>query len=92
MSMLMFLYAIGNLNDVSWGTRETQLESKSSISNSQEEMEEEEGHVCSFGKFCTYVNSVLDRKKNFFSISFFKYNRWFYYSQDIVDYHFRLFF
>ncbi|CAG2190883.1 CHS1 [Mytilus edulis] len=71
MSMLMFLYAIGNLNDVSWGTRETQLESESSISNSQEEMEEEEGHVCSFGKFCTcmlcprnsYTKSILNKWK-----------------------------
>lgn len=63
MSMLMFLYAIGNLHDVSWGTRETKSESESSISKSHEEMEEEKGHFCSFGKLCTYVNSVLDRKK-----------------------------
>lgn len=51
--MLMFLYAIGNLHDVSWGTRDTKSEAKSFIGKSQEEIEQEKGHFCSFGKFFT---------------------------------------
>ncbi|XP_076089023.1 chitin synthase chs-1-like [Mytilus galloprovincialis] len=52
-SMLMFLYSIGNLHDVSWGTRDTKSESESLKSKSHEEMVKEKGYFCTVGQFCT---------------------------------------
>lgn len=58
MSMLLFLYSIGNLHNVSWGTRET----KTDISEHDEVKEkqkhtpekEETGHFFSLGNFFRY--------------------------------------
>ncbi|CAC5365455.1 CHS1 [Mytilus coruscus] len=80
MSMLMFLYAIGNLHDVSWGTRETK--SESFIRKSQEEMEKEKGYFCSFGKFCTCMFCPTNNyTKSDFILSIL--NKWKYLKDDL---------
>ncbi|CAG2231383.1 CHS1 [Mytilus edulis] len=82
MSMLMFLYAIGNLHDVSWGTRDTKSEAKSFIGKSQEEIEQEKGHFCSFGKFCTCMFcSTNNYTKSDYILSIL--NKWKYHEDDL---------
>ncbi|XP_052079431.1 chitin synthase chs-2-like [Mytilus californianus] len=52
MSMLMFLYSIGNLHIVSWGTRETKQASDNTKPDKKFKPEKEEkGYFCSLGKF-----------------------------------------
>lgn len=56
MSMLMFLYSIGNLHIVSWGTRETKqvsTEPKSKETKHKPE-KEERGYFCTLGNFFGY--------------------------------------
>ena len=52
MSMLMFLYSIGNLHVVSWGTRETKQKTESDSPKKTHTPEKEEtGYFCSLGNF-----------------------------------------
>ncbi|XP_071150061.1 chitin synthase chs-2-like isoform X2 [Mytilus edulis] len=51
MSMLMFLFAIGNLHVTSWGTRETKAEPKDMKKSKNVNEKEETGYFCSLGKF-----------------------------------------
>ncbi|XP_052079458.1 chitin synthase chs-2-like [Mytilus californianus] len=51
MSMLMFLYSLGNLHVTSWGTRETKTESVDKENPRQKPEKEETGYFCSLGKF-----------------------------------------
>ncbi|CAC5393469.1 CHS1 [Mytilus coruscus] len=52
MSMLMFLYSIGNLHIVSWGTRETKQKTESDSPKKTHIPEKEEtGYFCSLGNF-----------------------------------------
>ncbi|XP_071149954.1 chitin synthase chs-2-like [Mytilus edulis] len=52
MSMLMFLYSIGNLHIVSWGTRETKETTDNTKPDKKFKPEKEEkGYFCSLGKF-----------------------------------------
>ncbi|XP_052089240.1 chitin synthase chs-2-like [Mytilus californianus] len=51
MSMLMFLYSIGNLHVVSWGTRETNKENTSTKAKAESMKNEEKGYFCKFGSF-----------------------------------------
>ncbi|XP_052079667.1 chitin synthase chs-2-like [Mytilus californianus] len=56
MCMLMFLYSIGNLHVVSWGTRETKQEPDSKTQKSNHVPEnDEKGYFCSLGSFCSCI-------------------------------------
>lgn len=53
MCMLMFLYSIGNLHVVSWGTRETKQEPDTKTQKAKQTPEnDEKGYFCSLGSFC----------------------------------------
>ncbi|XP_071150256.1 chitin synthase chs-2-like [Mytilus edulis] len=56
MCMLMFLYSIGNLHVVSWGTRETKQEPDTKNQKAKETPEiDEKGYFCSLGSFCSCI-------------------------------------
>ncbi|XP_052095529.1 chitin synthase chs-2-like isoform X2 [Mytilus californianus] len=56
MSMLMFLYSIGNLHIVSWGTRETKQKTESDSPKKTHTPEKEEtGYFCSLGNFVSCI-------------------------------------
>lgn len=56
MSMLMFLYSIGNLHNVSLGTRETKQNTESDSPKKTHTPEKEEtGYFCSLGNFVRWV-------------------------------------
>ncbi|XP_063421976.1 chitin synthase chs-2-like [Mytilus trossulus] len=56
MSMLMFLYSIGNLHVVSWGTRETKQKTESDSPKKIHTPEKEEtGYFCSLGNFVSCI-------------------------------------
>ncbi|XP_076094769.1 chitin synthase chs-2-like isoform X3 [Mytilus galloprovincialis] len=56
MSMLMFLYSIGNLHVVSWGTRETKQKTESDSPKKTHTPEKEEtGYFCSLGNFVSCI-------------------------------------
>lgn len=55
MSMLMFLYSIGNLHVVSWGTREATPDTEVKKSTNKHKPEKDEkGYFCSLGDFFGY--------------------------------------
>ncbi|CAC5411927.1 CHS1 [Mytilus coruscus] len=56
MCMLMFLYSIGNLNVVSWGTRETKQEPDTKTQKAKHTPDnDEKGYFCSIGSFCSCI-------------------------------------
>ncbi|XP_063417329.1 chitin synthase chs-2-like [Mytilus trossulus] len=56
MCMLMFLYSIGNLHVVSWGTRETKQEPNIKTQKAKQTQEnDEKGYFCSLGSFCSCI-------------------------------------
>ncbi|VDI11123.1 Hypothetical predicted protein [Mytilus galloprovincialis] len=56
MSMLMFLFSIGNLHNVSWGTRETKKKTESDSDKKTHIPEKEEtGYFCSLGNFVSCI-------------------------------------
>ena len=62
MSMLLFLYSIGNLHNVSWGTRETKTDNPEPDKAKQQKHtpeKEETGHFFSLGNFFRYVEVSL---------------------------------
>ena len=62
MSMLLFLYSIGNLHNVSWGTRETKTDNPEPDEAKQQKHtpeKEETGHFFSLGNFFRYVEVFL---------------------------------
>ncbi|XP_052079460.1 chitin synthase chs-2-like isoform X2 [Mytilus californianus] len=63
MSMLMFLYSIGNLHVTSWGTRDTNTKKESDNKSKTEKINEKEAteHLCSIGKFvCCAMSTSKD--------------------------------
>ncbi|VDI68956.1 chitin synthase, partial [Mytilus galloprovincialis] len=61
MSMLMFLFSIGNLHVTSWGTRDTETKKKSDDKGNTDQIKDKQdaGYLCSFGKLvcCAISNS-----------------------------------
>ncbi|CAG2190747.1 CHS1 [Mytilus edulis] len=61
MSMLMFLFSIGNLHVTSWGTRDTETKKKPDGKGNTDQIKDKQdaGYLCSFGKLvcCAISNS-----------------------------------
>ncbi|CAC5405893.1 CHS1 [Mytilus coruscus] len=63
MSMLMFLYSIGNLHVTSWGTRDTNTKKESDNKSKTEKINDKEAteYLCSIGKFvCCAMSTSKD--------------------------------
>ncbi|XP_071150228.1 chitin synthase chs-2-like [Mytilus edulis] len=63
MSMLMFLYSIGNLHVTSWGTRDTSTKKESEIKSKTDKINDKQAndYLCSIGKFvCCAMSTSKD--------------------------------